>query len=167
MAIIHFSTRTRFFSKQFTLSIIKWLTEYKKLISPKESFRKRVKSVTAIIGYTWIWFIKTDEKMLCITHFYEHFRVYRVPCVSTCASVHCLIFFYTVTKLISQTGKTTHTAVCETLLTFYNKICTDPTRLSPPSLPSLKARSYFFLVLGLIVVYICLKKDLLFCICFH
>ena len=83
MEITLFPTWTSFLPKQFTLSIMKRLIVYERLIFPMESFRKR-KSV----------------KVLRITHLYEHFCV---RCKS-CVSVHYLISFYTVTILISETG---------------------------------------------------------------
>ena len=46
---------------------------------------KKGKSMTAIIGYKWIWFIKTDGKGLCITDSHEgYFGAVCVLCFQSC-----------------------------------------------------------------------------------
>ena len=46
---------------------------------------KKGKSITAIIGYKWIWFIKTDGKGLCITDSHEgYFGAVCVLCFQSC-----------------------------------------------------------------------------------
>ena len=42
---------------------------------------------------------------LQITHLYNYLCAQCVLCVSVCATIYCLIFSYTVTTLIRQTGK--------------------------------------------------------------
>ena len=91
----------------------------KRLICLMELFRKRGKSVATITRYKWLSFINTDGEVLRITHFYKHFCVLCVPCVSNLYLCSLLIICVpTVRILISQTRKNDeYYLVCEALLT--------------------------------------------------